>query len=639
MSLNNLPAKTNPGGNNKRTFEVFQVARFRLLLWMAQIALFLGLISNLVFTTRLEPVLIISAAMAVSGFAFYLLHKQRLRPSVSLLLWTLLLTITYLMSTGDGLRDSAILALPAILVYSAILSPDRQFRLMFSLEVIAVIMIGLAEYLGWVDYGFGTDFLSLGDIFDVTIILVVIGSSVWVLSADLNKAFTRLDVEIHRVKASKNLIQLINNFDQLTGLPNRNLSKDRFEQSLARALRNQNEIALVYLDLDNFKQVSDTLGHEVGDALLQQIAARLKAVVREQDTISRQGGDEFLIIFESVVDEESVSHKAVDIEKAIRQPYDIDGKHVEISASVGIALAPSDGSEFDTVRKHAETAMYQAKDDGRNTFRFFNPQMQQHNQEHFQLLGDLREATRRLDFELYYQPKVLLANNAIIGAEALIRWRHPQRGIVSPVEFISLAESYGLIESIGEWVVQQACKDCVSWHQQGHDHMKIAVNLSFIQFRSFKLVSIIGDALKTAGLAAEYLELELTESVLHEESFRVPEQIHEINQLGASFSIDDFGTGYSNLGRLGELDISELKIDRSFIQELTNSKRAKSLAKGIIKLADSLKLAVVAEGIEDAKTRDKLKKIGCQVGQGFYWSPPVTGSEFLRLLSEGFPQN
>ncbi len=639
MTEQNLPAKSTSDGDDKRTFQVFQVARFRLLLWITIIALSLGLLSNLVFFTRLEPILVISTAIVVLGFAFYLLERNNLRLAVALLLWTMLVAITYLIYSGDGLRDSAILALPALLIYSAMLSPDRQFKLMFLLEVMAVIAIGLSEYVGWKDYGYGTEYINLGDIFDVSLILVVIGSSIWLVSSDLNKAFSQLDVEINRVKASQNLIQLINNFDQLTGLPNRNLSKDRFEQSLARSVRNQNELALIYLDLDNFKQVSDTLGHDIGDALLQQLAARLKDVVREQDTVSRQGGDEFLVILESVHGEEAVSHKVIDVQKAIQQPYEIQGKHVETSASIGIALAPSDGSEFDTVRNHAETAMYQAKGDGRNTFRFFNPQMQQHNQEHFQLLRDLREATRQLAFELYFQPKVLIADNSILGAEALIRWHHPQRGIVSPVEFIPLAENYGLIEPIGDWVIQQACKACASWHEQGYGSIRVAVNLSFIQFRSFNLASTIRESLQSAGLAAEFLELELTESVLHEDSFRVPEQIHEINQLGSLFSIDDFGTGYSNLGKLGELDISELKIDRSFIQELSDSKRAKSLAKGIIKLADSLKLAVVAEGIEDAKTRDKLKKLGCQVGQGFYWSPPVTAAEFQRLLATGFAES
>jgi diguanylate cyclase (GGDEF)-like protein/PAS domain S-box-containing protein len=433
---------------------------------------------------------------------------------------------------------------------------------------------------------------------------------------------------------SEQKIQKLAHFDSLTGLPNRIMAETRFQHSLQAAERDNSSVGIMFLDLDEFKSINDSQGHSAGDLFLVEIANRLKTLVRKADTICRQGGDEFLIIIESINAEKqilSLAQKALD---CIKRPYSINGINVSTSVSIGIAIAPLDGKDFETLCRHADMAMYQAKNDGRNAFHFFNQRLEENAESKLQLLSDLRIALEQNQFELYYQPKINLADNKIMGAEALIRWNHPEKGLVPPIDFIPLAESSGLIIELGQWIIEQACKRCKAWQEQGLGNLCIAVNVSAVQFKRDDFFNIVQTALNKTKLLPEYLELEITESLLIVDSKRLADLFAKLDALGTKMSIDDFGTGYSNLGYLKKFQIDTLKIDRSFISKLQLAQQDQAIVQAILQMAKSLELDVVAEGVEDETTAELLKALNCQFAQGYFWSKPVTHQEFAKLTRQ-----
>jgi diguanylate cyclase (GGDEF)-like protein len=417
--------------------------------------------------------------------------------------------------------------------------------------------------------------------------------------------------------------------DVLTNLPNRVLFRERMEDSLVRSARGE-LVAVFCLDLDHFKTVNDTLGHSIGDALLRAVTERLLGCVRETDTVARLGGDEFAIIqvgLENPCEASVLAQRVID---RMGSPFVLDSHQVVIGTSVGIAVAPNDGREADDLLKKADLALYRAKSDGRGAYRFFEPDMDASMQTRRKLELELRSAISMGQFELHYQPLVNLDSRQITSFEALLRWRHPERGLVSPAEFIPLAEEIGLIIPIGEWVIHQACRDAATWPENVH----IAVNLSPVQFKSRKLVETITLALTNSGLAANRLELEITESVLLNESQTTLATLRQIKELGVRIAMDDFGTGYSSLSYLRSFPFDRIKIDRSFIRDLGESEESVAIVRAVTSLGASLGMATIAEGVETAEQLDRLREEGCTEVQGFFIGKPKTLAEIAPLLDD-----
>lgn len=415
--------------------------------------------------------------------------------------------------------------------------------------------------------------------------------------------------------------------DTLTGLPNRALLNERLEHALIRTKRGD-IVAAQILDLDHFKHVNDTLGHSVGDKLLQMVSERLQALVRDTDTIARMGGDEFAIVQVALGQIADASALAQRVIAAIGEPYDIDGHLVVIGTSVGIAVAPTDGTNAAELMRNADLALYRAKADGRGALRFFEAGMDAQVQERRALECDLRKALVAGEFELHYQPIVDLASNKINAFEALIRWRHPIKGTISPAKFIPLAEEIGLIIPIGEWVIKQACATAQRWP----DEIKVAVNLSPAQLRGSGLLQVIVNTLATTGLAARRLELEITESVLLQDSEATLRTLYQLRELGVQIAMDDFGTGYSSLSHLQRFPFDKIKIDRSFVSNITDNVSSMNIVRAVAALASSLGVAATAEGVESREQLDAIRSEGCTEMQGFLLSKPVPADQIDQLL-------
>jgi diguanylate cyclase (GGDEF)-like protein/PAS domain S-box-containing protein len=405
--------------------------------------------------------------------------------------------------------------------------------------------------------------------------------------------------------------------DALTDLPNRVLFLDRLHQALAANRRQHKQFALMFLDLDRFKQINDTLGHRAGDDVLKEIAARLTHCVRGVDTVSRLGGDEFVVLLADIGGVDQAAHVAGSVMQAVARPVHADGQEVTLSVSIGIAICPSDGQDAETLLRHADVAMYHAKQNGRNEFRFFSPEMNAHVVERVQMENMLRRALEQGEFMLEFQPEIDIATGRTLGAEALIRWRHPERGVLLPHEFIPMAEESGLIVPIGEWVLREACRQARAWRDEGFP-VVVSVNLSGAQFIQDGLVRCVDEALASSGLEPHFLDLEITEKVIMSEDPATTATVAALKSRGVKFTIDDFGTGWSSLSSLRRFPLSKLKIDRSFVGDITGDLADAAMIPAIIALARSLKLRVVAEGVENAEQLRFLQLHGCDEYQGRY---------------------
>ncbi len=425
------------------------------------------------------------------------------------------------------------------------------------------------------------------------------------------------------------------NYDALTGLPNRNLLHDRLRQAVY-SQRNPRSIAVVFMDLDHFKFVNDSLGHSTGDKLLKGMAERLRTVLREGDTVGRVGGDEFVLILNDQSNEEVIFRAMQRITAKICEPIEVEGKEMYVTCSAGISLYPQDGPDVDTLLKHADAAMYRAKEHGRNNFQFYTSEMNERVNERLSLENALRRALERREFLLHYQHKVDLRTGSIIGAEALVRWSHPEWALVRPARFIPLAEETGLIVPLGEWVLGEACRQARAWMDQGLKPGVVSVNLSARQFRQEGLVRVVSRILEETRLDPSQLEMELTESMIMHNIEQSITTLQGLKSLGIALSMDDFGTGYSSLSYLKQLPVDTLKIDRSFVRDIGAGENADDgvLAQAIISLGHSLRLKVIAEGVEtDAQLRF-LKRHGCDEVQGFLYGEPVAPEEYAKLLEK-----
>ncbi len=448
--------------------------------------------------------------------------------------------------------------------------------------------------------------------------------------------YTAVFTDITARKESEQRLHFLANHDALTKLPNRTLLQERIEHALRIAQRQQKQIAVLFIDLDRFKIINDTLGHHAGDQLLQEAADRLRDCLRDSDTIARQGGDEFVVLLEDFgYDEQYLAAVARKVLAALAQPFLLLGQEVFISASIGISVYPRDGQDMHVLLKNADIAMYRAKEQGKNTFQFYASESNIHSFERLALENSLRKALERGEFVLHYQPKVDLASNLVVGAEALVRWKHPDLGMVSPAQFIPLAEETGLIVQIGEWVLFEACRQNRAWQEAGLSLITMGVNLSGGQFRDQGLRNMIASALAQSGLQPSYLELEITESMIMQNPEQAVAILQGFREMGMNTSIDDFGTGYSSLGYLKRFPLDALKVDRLFVQDVPGDADDSVITQAIIALAHSLGLKVVAEGVENEAQLNFLRNQGCEQVQGFIFSKPLPADAFATLLERG----
>lgn len=438
-------------------------------------------------------------------------------------------------------------------------------------------------------------------------------------------------MDISQDYQAKEKIHHLAHHDPLTDLPNRTLLRDRFEQAMGFANREESMVAALYMDLDHFKNINDSLGHPLGDKLLIQVGMRLRQCVRDTDTVSRVGGDEFIILLNDIHTYESIAEICEKTLSAISQPFEIDGKTLSISTSIGVCVYPNDGREFDQLLKQADISLYQAKSTGRNCYKFYTDEINQRVTRRLTLEAELRKAISRKQIYIDYQPQFHLETNRIIGAEALMRWRHPELGMITPTEFIPVAEESGLIIELGHYVMQQACQQIKQWVDAGHS-LRIAVNLSIAQFMRNNLSQLVLDTLQATQLEPHYLELEITESILISDAAQVLAVIKNLKDLGILFSIDDFGTGYSSLSYLKRFAVGKLKIDKSFIDDVPGDPDDENIVAAIVNLAHSLQMECIAEGVETQAQADYLQGLGCDQVQGYLLGKPMSPAEFRAKL-------
>jgi len=435
----------------------------------------------------------------------------------------------------------------------------------------------------------------------------------------------------HR-KESEQHIQFLAHYDLLTRLPNRALFGDRILQALAAAKRSGKKVALLFLDLDRFKSINDSLGHLAGDLLLQSVATRLKSCVREMDTVCRQGGDEFMVLLTEIEKAEDAAHIAMKIVAAMSEPHHIESSHLIVTFSIGISMYPDDAADSHLLVKNADAAMYHAKEKGRNNFQFFTPDMNAEASERLALESDLRRALKQEEFLLHYQPQIDNRSGKVVGIEALIRWQRPGCGLVSPAKFIPIAEDCGLINKIGEWVLGAACAQNKKWQDEGLLNVPVAVNISALQFHQKNFRETIAQALHKSGLEPGYLELEITEGITVKDIETTVRSLYEFKLMGVLISIDDFGTGYSSLSYLKRFPIDKLKIDQSFVRDITTDADDAAIVQTIISMGHGLRLKVIAEGVETAEQLAFLKERDCDEIQGYYFSKPLAADEFVTYV-------
>ncbi len=451
------------------------------------------------------------------------------------------------------------------------------------------------------------------------------------------RTITRLN-RYRRIVETKEQLFNLANYDNLTKLPNRNLLMERLRQSIEHADRSHQSVAVLALDLDNFKTLNDSLGHDIGDKILCEITQRINNTVSNGATVSRFGADEFVIIFDTNNPVKDINNIAPALLANIKEQMTIDDYEMVVSACIGISVFPNDAEDAANLIKHAELALSRAKSEDKDSYQFFTSEMNEVALERLVFENKLRKVLKQDELRVYYQPQIDLSNGKLIGMEALVRWQNPEWGLVSPAKFVPIAEETGLIIDIGEWVLRTACKQNKAWQRAGHSPTRVSVNLSSRQFQIPNLLEVIKNALEESELEAKYLELELTESVLLEDSLDKKNSIFstlsELQKMGVKIAIDDFGTGYSSLSYLKRFPVNTLKIDRSFVKDVCNDKDDAAITTAIIAMAHSLRLSIVAEGVEDADQLAFLKKRECEVIQGYYFSRPLSVSDMTKKFEQ-----
>lgn len=558
-------------------------------------------------------------------------HHGNTGVAKSLLVWSMTLVASGLMWVNQGLRGTDILFFPVILIVAGMLVRVRQFVALLLTMAAFVVFITMATQM----YGMRPHQIidhSYDVMSDVLLVLLVGGYGVWVLVSDLQNVLARLTEQVGLLGQAQEDVVRVSMHDSLTSLPNRTFGRELVERALVEAQRRKLKVALMFVDLDHFKTINDSLGHTAGDDFLKQVSTRLQSGVRKSDIVMRHGGDEFVVAMIDVADLKDVSKVANGILASMSIPFNLAGVEVASSCSIGVSIYPDDGLDFETLMRQVDMAVFQAKEAGRNTVSFYDKEMQDSLQTNLMLVASIRVALARREFVLHYQPVIDLPSGKLVGAEALIRWQHPERGLLAPFFFITAAEKSGLIVEMGEWVLREACRQVSYWIKKGCEPFTISVNLSPVQFKRGNVEEMLESALLESELPATCLELEITESTLVQDVDKFMQSLQRIKSMGIKLSIDDFGTGYSNLSYLQRFEVDKLKIDRSFVMQIMKGPQERALVAAIIQMAKSLNLTTNAEGIEEDDVRKELLALGCDLGQGYYFAKPLAPEKFEQLL-------
>jgi len=601
-----------------------KIKRLIQILRITQIALLL--VSIMTISAGRYSDAIVMLATGIFLFSVdWAIYKKHPVIGATIFLLSLTLMLSHLAWVGSGIRDSALLGYCGVLIFAAMLGNKRLLIVLLSIMIAVLSSIAYVNEYGIYQNHIEPINLTTGAI--TIVILTVIGFAVWMLAHDYRAALDELARENERVKNAKNHIEHMAMHDPLTGLPNRIMAQHNFDRIFQKAQAQQQLLGIIFIDLDNLKPINDSLGHQAGDQILKEVALRLLSYTKKVDLVCRYGGDEFIVFMPNISSPDQVSNASLEILQLVSENYLYRNIEIFCTCSIGIALAPQDGEDLDTLIKKADIAMYHSKDSGRNSFRFFNPAISRNMLEHVSLISGMRKALQENQFSLHYQPKIDLQTNLVCGLEALLRWNHPEQGFIPPATFIPLAESSGLIIQLGEWVITEACEQAKRWYDEGILEFAVAVNISSIQFKRGNIDSIVLGALAASGLPPQYLELELTESLLIEDSDRLAVTLSTLRAEGVHLSIDDFGTGYSNLGYLKKFEVEALKIDQSFVRKMDDETGDAAIVRAIIQMSASLGLKTIAEGVEDANTAALLRSLGCNQAQGYYWARPMPADE------------
>jgi diguanylate cyclase (GGDEF)-like protein len=581
-----------------------------------------------------EPAELVAAAMVAVNLGFYAMFRSGLNTKFadpSLTRAQVLAAVTVLMfavySFDDGRAMVLNLAL-VVLTFGVFRFTTREF-VRTALWILAgyALVINLLMYFKPDTVNVYHEWFQWAGLAGLLPLFAMIGGRISRLRERLRKSNEEL-------RSALGAVRQIATHDHLTGLPNRVLFNEELQRALARAERHARPVTLFFMDLDRFKNINDTLGHQFGDRVLQEAAKRLSACVREGDIIARLGGDEFVLLVEELGDPPALAEIARKLLAAVADLGAIDGQDLNVSLSIGICAFPTDGRDAKTLLAGADIAMYRAKEQGRNRFVFFSAELQSHTPEKLSLEAGLRHGLERKEFRIHYQPKIDMASGEITGVEALLRWQHPEFGLLLPEKFIYLAEETGLIIPIGYWTLREVCTRAKAWQNAGLPRLPVAVNLSASQFSQEQLVPQLAEILKATGMEPDILELEITESMVMHDPEQAVQLMHNLRAMGVRLTIDDFGTGYSSLGYLKRFPINSLKVDRSFVRDLPHSTDDIAITRAVIAMAHSLQMNVIAEGVELKEQLDVLRKEGCDEFQGYLCRPPLIEEDLIRFVRE-----
>ncbi len=621
--------------NDNRITETTNINIHSTLLRRTNILIYLA-IATLAIVSLLRVSKPITASILMGAMILLVaclwITKRHQKVGAECFIWVMSGSLVAALWSSAGYFGSGILGYPCILIFAAMLGTTRSFFALIIFFVANILVMAYVHHYQLFTFTYNIDQPTRP--FITIIIILLCAAAIRIVIKDYTDTITSLNLENAKVRESERAIAFLANHDTLTELPNRVLASDRFSQAVQRIERAhvRKKIALIFIDLDDFKNINDSLGHEIGDRYLVAIAERLRDATRASDTVCRLGGDEFLLILEGLDDERDASKIADTVQQRISRPV-VTGQHKLVcSASIGIAIYPNDGERYEDLVKKADIAMYRSKELGRNTFCYFSPVMNTDALDRMHLLEDLRSALQNKELYVEFQPIVLLNTGKIVGAEALLRWQHPNRGRVGPDVFIPLAEKSGLIVEIGAWVLEKACQEVVELQKHYSPDFRLAVNVSSVQLKRDDFKGRVRDILGRIPIAPNTLELEITESELISDSPEFDDAIQQLKEMGIALAIDDFGTGYSNLGYVQKIKVAKLKIDRSFVSGIEHNLDNQAIVRAVHNIADGLVMATVAEGVESTAELAILKDLGITHGQGYLWSKPIAMAALIQLL-------
>ena len=574
----------------------------------------------------------IISAMVIILILFGFVSSDTTNIVSGMLLWTLTILASYQAWISNGLYGTAILAFPSLLIFANILSGRLMVYSLVGYMLLVFYFFAYAENSGFIE----TSVTSSGSLFkkanNLSLMLVMSGIGIGLATHRIKRVIKKLTEKIEKNDNMALEVNKLLAFDKLTGLPNETQCNQRLNKRAQKIQKSNDLYGFIILELTNFEWIYSSLGQSIADRIICYLADRLDMLHTDRSHLYRSSNNEFIYLIQAS-DYDEISEYCQQLIQAIARPFPVESFDIEMTSAIGVSILPFDGDNYQSLKQKAHAALTQAKNGQVNSFKFFEEEMESSINKRVKMVQELKKAIALQEFELFYQAKVDMKDQSIIGAEALIRWHKPGEGIISPLDFIPIAEESGLINEIGKWALEQACQDCKHWHEIGLENLSVAVNLSPVQFQRGNLPNIVLRALHNTGLQSKFLELEITESLFIDDSEFIKDQVCDISTKGVNIAIDDFGTGYSNLNYLTKFYAKILKVDMSFVKDMQASQSQENLVAAIIKMSAMMELENTAEGIEDQATYIKLKNMGCQHGQGYYWCRPIPNQEFIEKVT------